>query len=137
LLIYQVNFYDTKNKSVLKTKCKYYAGDLGLLNSIIGYDINLNRGYRIENLVFLQLKSLDYEIYTSIDKNNHEIDFIIKKNNEIIYIQVAEILTDENFERESRSLLEVKDAFKKIIICKVDNVTHLNNTGIKIINLFE
>jgi predicted AAA+ superfamily ATPase len=137
LILHRIKYFDTKGKSILKTKNKYYAGDLGLLSARTTFNIHDKYSYRLENLIFLELKRRGYEVYTyEDDRNEREIDFIAKQGKELTYYQVATVLTDENYERESRILLKQKDGFQKCIIC-LENNTSLNNDGIKIINLYE
>jgi predicted AAA+ superfamily ATPase len=106
IVLNKVKYYNTKAKTSLNSKAKYYAGDLGMFSAIVGFNPNDSyRSVRIENLVFLQLKKLNYEVYTSIDYLNREIDFVAVKNNTKKYIQVCDELNENNYERESRSLL--------------------------------
>jgi predicted AAA+ superfamily ATPase len=114
-LFYKVKYYDVRRKAILQTKAKYYATDLGLLTYSTSDKIDFNFGYRLENAVLLKLLEAGYEVYTGTDRYKNEIDFIIKKNNTIKYIQVCHSLNDENFERETRSLLNMKDGYEKII----------------------
>jgi predicted AAA+ superfamily ATPase len=139
MLLYRVSFFNTKTKTILKTSCKYYAGDLGLLNA----NINDNRsmfGYQLENLVLLQLLSEGYKVYTAEiyqkNKDNKGIDFVAIKDGIIKYIQVTYELNEQNLKRESDNLLLIKDAYEKIVVFVYAKVHPLNN-GIKLINLFE
>jgi predicted AAA+ superfamily ATPase len=110
-LLFKVNYFDVKGKRVLKTSGKYYAGDLGLLSCKIGFSSSINEGFRMENAVYLHLLNCGYEVYTFKNKNGHEIDFLtIDGENNFSFIQVTSLLSDENYERESRSLLELKNA---------------------------
>jgi predicted AAA+ superfamily ATPase len=117
----------------LQSKSKYYASDLGLLTIKTFDDITFNYGYRLENAVLLKLLESNYQVFTGEDRYKNEIDFVIKKGNVTKYIQVCETLDERIFERESRSLLNIKDAYEKIILTLNIGVSHTK--GIKIINL--
>ncbi|MDR0341164.1 MAG: DUF4143 domain-containing protein [Mycoplasmataceae bacterium] len=138
MIINKVKYFNTKSKSELSNKCKYYCGDLGLFNVINGFDINdSTRNIRIENLMYLYFLEKGYEIFTYENESGYEIDFVLRKNNTIKYIQICEKLNDENFERETRSLLSIKDGFEKIIICAENNtiVKSVINNGVKVLDL--
>jgi predicted AAA+ superfamily ATPase len=109
LLLHKVEYYNPKGKSVLKTSSKYYAGDLGLLSTKIGFNSNTNTGFRMENTVLLQLLNFGYEVYTYKSKLGKEIDFVAIKNNKTFYIQVTAELNDENYKREVGNLLSIRD----------------------------
>jgi predicted AAA+ superfamily ATPase len=57
MILYRIDYYNNKTNTILTTSGKYYAGDLGLLNSVVGYSEN-TLGYKLENIVLLQLISL-------------------------------------------------------------------------------
>jgi predicted AAA+ superfamily ATPase len=137
MLLYRVNYYNIKTKSILKTTGKYYAGDIGVLNSVIGYKDN-SFGNKLENIVFLNLLSLGYEVYTAElyqkNKDNKEIDFVVFKDNGFKYIQVTHTLTEQNKKREVGNLLSIKDGFDKIILL-ISDETKYKVDGIKRINI--
>ncbi|MDR2654126.1 MAG: ATP-binding protein [Mycoplasmataceae bacterium] len=137
MLLYRVNYFNVKTKTILKTTGKYYAGDLGLLHMNISNDQSI-LGYQIENVVLLQLISEGYKVYTAEiyqkNKENKGIDFVAIKEGKIKYIQVTYELNDNNIKRECDSLLLTKDAYEKIIIF-VNAKAHPLNNGVKTINL--
>jgi predicted AAA+ superfamily ATPase len=131
----KIKYYDIVGKKKLLLKNKYYATDLGILSTNISFDLNFLKGIRLENLVLLHLQFLGYEVYTYENPvNKQEIDFICEKDDDFVYIQVCDILTQENYSRESRSLLSVKNNFKKVIICNKIEIPK-NTDGISIIIL--
>lgn len=113
-IIYKVSRYDIKGKEYLKTGDKYYVCDLGLRKYLLG-EVR-DRGRILENIVFLELKRRGYQIY--IGKNDDkEVDFVIKDNDGLKYIQVAESIRDEKTrERELASLDSIKDHYPKYIM---------------------
>ena len=132
-IIYKVSRYDIKGKEYLKTLDKYYVNDLGLRNFILGNTNNL--GNILENVIFLELKRRGYEIYVG-KYENKEIDFVVKNEDGIKYIQVALSLRDEKtLKRELEALQAVKDNYPKYIITLDYDKT--NYEGIKQINALE
>ncbi len=132
-IIYKISRYDIKGKEYLKTGDKYYVSDLGLRKYLLGEIKDL--GSILENVIFLELKRRNYEIY--IGKNgNTEVDFVIKNNDGIKYIQVALSVRDkETLERELKSLETINDNYPKYIITlDYDNVVH---NGIKQISAID
>lgn len=113
-IIYKISRYDIKGKEYLKTGDKYYVCDLGLRNYLLGGVKDY--GSILENIIFLELKRRGYEIY--IGKYDDEgVDFVIKNNDGIKYIQVALSVRDENtLKRELTPLKNIKDNYPKYLI---------------------
>jgi hypothetical protein len=134
-IFHKVNRYDIKGKRLLEIHEKYYAGDIGLKHSLLGYKINDISGH-LENIVFLELLTRGYRV--EIGKNNEqEIDFIATKQNRIIYIQVAYLLTDnKTIEREFVALERIKDNYPKMVL-SLDKFADNNRNGIKWYNIID
>ena len=132
-IIYKISRYDIKRKEYLKTGYKYYVCDLGLRNYLLGSIKDY--GSILENIIFLELKRRNYDIYIGKHDDN-EIDFVIKNNEGIKYIQVALSVRDEKtLERELNPLKNINDNYPKYIITlDYDNVDY---DGIKQINALD
>lgn len=85
-IVYKVSRYDIKGKEYLKTGDKYYVCDFGLRNYLLGVVRDIGR--ILENVIFLELKRRGYNIYVG-ENGSNEVDFVIKNNDGIKYIQVA------------------------------------------------
>jgi hypothetical protein len=134
-IFHKVNRFDIKGKRLLEIHEKYYAGDMGLKHSLIGYKVNDISGV-LENIVFLELLSRGYKV--NIGKiNEQEIDFIATRNNQQIYIQVAYLLADDKtIEREFGALGKINDNYPKIVL-SLDKFPGNDRNGIKWYNLIE
>jgi hypothetical protein len=134
-IFHKVNRFDIKGKRLLEIHEKYFSGDIGLKHSLLGYKMNDISGH-LENIVYLELLSRGYKV--SIGKiNDLEIDFIAKKNDQQIYIQVAYLLADEKIiEREFGALEKISDNYPKIVL-SLDKFLDKNRNGIKWHNLID
>ena len=113
-IIYKISRYDIKGKEYLKTGDKYYVCDLGLINYLLGGVKDY--GSILENIIFLELKRRGYEIYIG-KYDEEEVDFVIKNNDGIKYIQVALSVRDEDtLKRELTPLKNIKDNYPKYLI---------------------
>lgn len=99
--------YSFKEQKTLPSKI--YCIDNGLRNAV-SFKFSKDEGKLVENLVFVELKRQNKELYYW--KNKGEIDFVIKnKDNSLTAINVS--YTDKIEEREVKVLLEFKKKFKK------------------------
>jgi predicted AAA+ superfamily ATPase len=137
-LIYRSDYYDVKGKKILETSGRYYSVDLGIRN--INAKFNSDRGFSLENVVFLQFKRLGYEVYGNKLNNGSEIDFVVENKlvkNSVKYIQVTERITKSNMNSEIGNLLmTAKNSFEKIVISQYDP-SEIRTDGVRIINLID
>lgn len=133
-MLYQCERYNIRGKERLKTKGKYYVVDTGLRNKLIGYRQG-NIGQVIENIVYLQLLRLGYEV--TVGKNmSYEVDFIAFKGVKKLYFQVSlSALEESTYEREMNALLKINDQYPKYLIT-MDKLDLLKD-GIVHLNLFD
>ena len=74
-----------------------------------------NIGHVLENIVYLELLRQDYKV--TIGKiNGSEIDFVCRKDNRKIYVQVCYLLNDDVIEREFKPLSDVRDNYPKYVL---------------------
>ncbi|MEZ5336022.1 MAG: DUF4143 domain-containing protein [Methanolobus sp.] len=94
----------------MSSKKKVYVIDTGLMN-ILAFKFSKDSGKLLENIVFLELKNREHEIYYHAGKN--ECDFLLMENGSISQaIQVTQRLHKSNEKREIAGLLEAMDRYK-------------------------
>ena len=132
LILKKVYRYDISGKGVLKTLNKYYATDLGIAQ-IKNNNPEFKTYIVLENIVYNELINRNYEVYIGKTRNG-EIDFLVKKDGLIKYIQVSYELygNDSAIEREFGAYKYIDDNYPKYVISldKIDlsrdGIIHLN-----------
>jgi predicted AAA+ superfamily ATPase len=141
--------YDIKGKKYINTPSKYYFTDLGLRNARLNFR-QVEETHAMENIIFNELKVRGYNvdvgvvIMNEVDKNDKkirkqlEVDFVCNKGSKRFYIQSAFALPDkEKADQEQRSLINIRDGFKKIIITKDAVAPLYNEEGILIMSVYD
>lgn len=100
-------------KGQVRSKKKGYLTDNSFLGNI-SFRFARNQGKLFENLVYSELQKQNHELFIFNDAF-FECDFLVKKESELIAIQVCYELHNGNREREFKGL---KDVAKKFAISK-------------------
>ena len=120
--------FEVKGRRYLDSPVKYYATDLGLRNARLNFrDTDLS--HPMENAIYNELLRRGCNVDVGVvpisarDANGrqsirqHEIDFVVNRGRDKIYIQSALQMDDAAKERqETLSLRKTKDFFKKVVI---------------------
>lgn len=111
-LFYRVQQYDIRGREYLRTNGKYFIVDSGMRRNAVGRKEG-NYSNRLENIVFMELLRRGYKVDVGrlADK---EIDFIAKKLDETVYIQVSYELPNNTHETDN--LNNIKDNYKKVLV---------------------
>lgn len=141
--------YDVKGRKYIGADSKFYMTDIGIRNAIVGF-----RQYEVthimENILFCELLSRGYQVdvgqvetwRVNADGSKKrvplEVDFVLNKGAERIYIQSAFSMPDQDkLNQELRPLTTIHDSFRKIIVTQDNIPAWINEDGIQIINLFD
>jgi len=123
-LIFKVKRTGIESKKVFEIGEKYFFEDIGIRNAIVGYKTS-DIHKILENVVYLHLRMAGFSV-TVGQEGNKEIDFIAQKSGEMIYVQVAYMLTNEGtINREYGNLLEISDNFPKYVVT-MDELTEIS-----------
>jgi len=128
-LVHKSERYDIRGKNTISGNAKYYINDLAYKNYLytgFGYGI----GYKLENLVYLNLKRAGYQVYTGVFREK-EVDFVALKEDKILYVQATYLLIDEKtIAREYSPLESIADNYDKIVV-SLDEIQFPQKNGIK------
>lgn len=137
-IIYKAKRYDIKGRKYIGSPFKFYFSDVGLRNARLNFR-QQEENHIMENIIYNELCYREFSVdvgvvtYNYKDENKKskrtqlEIDFIANKGSKKYYIQSAFNIGDnEKRMQETRSLYNINDSFKKIVVVK-DNIIPWND----------
>lgn len=143
-LIEKAERYDVKGKKYIQTPQKYYFADVGLRNARLNFR-QQEENHLMENIIYNELLIRGYNVDVGVvevrekdTRKQLEVDFVCNQGSKRYYIQSALNLdTPEKTLQESKSLNNIGDSFKKIIVVKDNIKLWRNDDGILIIGIQE
>lgn len=146
-LISEASRYDIKGRKYIGTNKKYYFVDVGLRNVRLGFR-QQEPTHLMENIIYNELKTRGFKVDVgNIERNEKnkegisvrkqlEVDFVANRGNERYYIQSAyKLENEEKWVQEKRSLMQVRDSFRKFIIVRDNIKTWQDNNGFVIMGI--
>lgn len=148
-LIEEALRYDVKGRKYIGTETKYYFCDLGLRNIVLNLR-QQEETHIMENVIYNELKMRGYlvdvglvECWTTNENGKRkrsklEVDFVVNNGPERVYIQSAfNMPTKDKEKQERRSLINIADNFRKVIVVKDDIKRKIDDDGVVTIGLFD
>ena len=141
--------YDIKGKKYVGTTPKYYFKDLGLRNAILSFR-QTEENHLMENIIYNEMRYRGFLVDVGnvvIRVKNEkgewqrvtlEVDFVCNLGSRRYYLQSAYRLPDEEKQKqEKRSLEQIKDSFKKIVIVGERMKLRRDENGIVLMGVYE
>lgn len=148
-LIEEALRYDVKGRKYIGTETKYYFCDLGLRNIVLNLR-QQEETHIMENVIYNELRMRGYlvdvglvECWTTDENGKRkrsklEVDFVVNNGAERVYVQSAfNMPTKEKEKQERRSLINIADNFRKVIVVKDDIKRKIDDDGVITIGLFD
>lgn len=147
-ILSKVNKYDVKGKKYINTPYKIYFEDVGLCNARLDFR-QIEETHLMENIIYNELRYRGYNVDVgfvetrenidgTLKRKQLEIDFVANQGNKRYYIQSAyDISNEEKMKQETKSLDNIDDSFKKIIVVRNSIKPRRNEKGYLIVGLKE
>ena len=148
-LIEKSERYDIKGRKYIGTTPKYYFKDLGLRNAILSFR-QTEGNHLMENVIYNEMRYRGFlvdvgNVYIRVKDENDkwqrvtlEVDFICNLSSRRYYLQSAYKLPDEEkMQQEKRSLQQISDSFKKIVIVGERMKLRRDEQGIVLMGVYE
>lgn len=148
-LIEKADRYDIKGRKYIGTLSKYYFKDMGLRNAILSFR-QTEENHLMENAIFSEMRhrgflvdvgNVNIRVMNREGKQERvtlEVDFICNLGSKRYYLQSAFRMPDEEkIKQETRSLKQIKDSFRKIIIVGERMKLCRDEDGIVMMGIYE
>lgn len=148
-IVSEAQRYDVKGRKYIGSESKYFFEDIGLRNAILNFR-QIEDTHIMENVIYNELRVRRYSVDVGMveiwrtkedgdkERIKLEIDFVVNIIPEKVYIQSALTLSSiEKKNQELRSLLNVQDNFRKMVVVANGLISAVNEEGIQIKTLFD
>lgn len=148
-LIEEALRYDVKGRKYIGTETKYYFADIGLRAAVLNFR-QQEEPHIMENIIYNELRLRGFNVDAgSVEtwtvnadgksmRQKLEVDFVVNKGAEKIYIQSAfKMPVEEKKQQEEKPLLCITDSFKKIIIVGDNIKRKIDENGIITVSLID
>lgn len=154
-VVSKVKKYNIKGRKYIGSPFKIYFEDIGVRNARLNFR-QIEETHIMENILYNELRFRGFNVDVGelsvsdktdrTDKNGKpiyvqkslEVDFVASKGSQKFYIQSA--LSMESLEKqtqEKRSLHNIGDSFKKIVVTKNDLNPTYDDEGVMTVDLFD
>ncbi len=147
-LIEKAERYDVKGRKYISSPYKYYFTDIGIRNAKLNFR-QYEPTHIMENIIYNELLKMGYSVDVgvvivdesvkkAVERKRLEVDFVINDNEDRYYIQSTYSLVEESkIQQEMKSLRNIKDNFKKIIITFDEIKPYTTDDGIRVVNIYD
>lgn len=147
-LIEEALRFDIKGRKYIGALSKFYFSDLGLRNIILQFR-QQEETHIMENIIYNELRERGYLVDVGVvetwntnkekkERVKLEVDFVVNNGADKLYIQSAYKIPDELKEKQERkSLVNIDDGFRKMIIVKDEIKRKIDDDGVITIGLFD
>ena len=147
-LIEKAERYDIKGRKYIGTTPKYYFKDLGLRNAILSFR-QIEENHLMENVIYNEMRHRGFLVDVgnicirvkgedgTWKRITLEVDFVCNLGSRRYYIQSAYKLPDEEkIQQEKRSLQQIGDSFKKIVVVGERMKLQRDDLGIVLMDVY-
>lgn len=141
--------YDIKGRKYIGTTPKYYFKDMGIRNAILSFR-QTEENHLMENIIYNEMRYRRFLVDVGnvnirvknekgeLQRMTLEVDFVCNLGSRKYYLQSAYKLPDEEkMKQEKRSLTQINDSFKKIVIIGGRMKLQRDEQGIVLMGIYE